>query len=323
MKYAKLSLQLLPVALLLGSAAAQADTLSGGSLVINAGSGIINAGSVISVNAFHALPAGNSTIQVLQPVQTTAFSLTPGYASASVNGSLQYYTGTGYGNFSESDSSDGTPLAVALSRKGFGYDASASAASGTAQARAVTQTAAGIGGSSSASANASWTDWFVISGGTGTATASFASSLDGTLTAVRNGSAILSANMVYSTSSYCWWWYSTCSEADQDQTLFNLNTSLSGRGSSNWSQNLGGDFVFEYDKPFRLTASLSVNAANGGSADFRLSSLGASLALPQGAMLTSASGLFAQPVPEAETWAMMLAGLGMTGFMAMRRRSIL
>lgn len=305
---------------MLGSTAAQAGVLPGGSLQFQTTGGIINAGSVITANAFHALPAGNSTIQVLQPAQATAFSLTPGYASAGVSGSLYYYSGTGYGNFSENDSSDGTPLAVALSRKGFGYDASASAASGTAQARAVTQSAAGVNGNSSASANASWTDWFVITGGTGTAMASFSSSLDGTLSLGRGGSAILGASMIYSPGGASCWWYYTCSEADWDQTLFSQNTSLNGRGTSTWSQSLIGEFVFEYDKPFRLTATLNVNTANGGMADFRLSSLGASLVLPQGAMLTSAPGLFAQPVPEADTWAMMLAGLGLVGWQAMRRR---
>jgi hypothetical protein len=45
--------------------------------------------------------------------------------------------------------------------------------------------------------------------------------------------------------------------------------------------------------------------------------------LPQNYSLNSQSGLFlAGPVPEPETWAMMLAGLGMVGFLARRRRRV-
>jgi hypothetical protein len=57
-------------------------------------------------------------------------------------------------------------------------------------------------------------------------------------------------------------------------------------------------------------------------ADFTLATLGNSLALPEGASLLSASGLtYIQAVPEAETYAMMLAGLGLVGWTAMRRRT--
>jgi hypothetical protein len=35
--------------------------------------------------------------------------------------------------------------------------------------------------------------------------------------------------------------------------------------------------------------------------------------------MLSASGLYVQAVPEPETWAMLLAGLGLVGFAARRR----
>ena len=87
------------------------------------------------------------------------------------------------------------------------------------------------------------------------------------------------------------------------------------------SQEIEGEFIFAYDKPFQLTASLNSHATNGGLADFTLTSLSSSLVLPAGANLLSSSGLYVQAVPEAETYAMMLAGLGLVGFAAARRRA--
>jgi hypothetical protein len=85
------------------------------------------------------------------------------------------------------------------------------------------------------------------------------------------------------------------------------------------SQVIEGEFTFAYNKPFQLTATLNVGAGNGGMADFSLTSLTSSLALPTGVQLVSASGYFAQAVPEPETWTMLLAGLGLVGYAARRR----
>jgi len=259
---------------------------------------------------------------VIQPglIQSPAVFLNTPSASSNVGGSMYYYGSTGYGSFSENDSSyDGTKVELELNRKGFGYRAEASAEAGLAKARAETRWVADNYGNSSASASSTWSDWFVISGGTGLGTASFASLLDGVMASSKNGSAGYSLNIGYSTGTYCYYWYNSCGEADQSQTLFSQTSSLSGKGKSTLSQNIEGEFTFAYDKAFQLTATLNVSAANGGMADFTLASLDNSLVLPEGANLLSSSGLYVQAVPEAETYAMMLAGLGLVGFAARRR----
>jgi len=239
-----------------------------------------------------------------------------------VSGGMSYYVGTSSGYFSEGDSSpDGSMVALDLNRKGYGYQAEASSRTGQAEARAETKWITGSGyGNSSASATSSWSDWFVISGGTGLGTASFASVLDGKLASGKNGSAGYSLDIGYTTGAYCYYGYYACGEADQNQTLFSQTSSLSGKGKSVLSQDIEGEFSFEYGKAFQLTATLNAYAANGGMADFTLASLGNSLALPAGSSLLNASGLYAQAVPEAETYAMMLAGLGLVGFAVARRR---
>lgn len=260
---------------------------------------------------------------VIPPVFT--YSNTPS-ASSGVSGNMNYSVGTSSGYFNESDSSsDGSMVELELNRKGYGYHAAATSQTGLAMARVETKSVAGSGngynyGSSSANATSTWSDWLVISGGTGEGTASFRSMLDGGLASGKNGSAGYSLNIDYTTGAYCDWWYNACSEADQNQTLFNQSSSLSGKGKSTLSEDVEGEFTFAYDKAFKLTVTLNVNAANGGMADFTLATLGDSLYLPAGASLFSVSGLpYAQAVPEAETYAMMLAGLGLVGWAARRR----
>lgn len=256
------------------------------------------------------------------PVQPPAAALNAPSASSSVSGSMSYYAGTSSGYFNESDSSpDGSMVALDMNRKGYGYQAEAASQTGKAEARAETKWITGSGyGNSSASATSSWSDWFVISGGTGLGTASFASVLDGKLASGKNGSAGYSLDIGYTTGAYCYYGYYACGEADQSQTLFSQSSSLSGKGKSVLSQDIEGEFTFEYDKAFQLTATLTAYTSNGGMADFTLVSMGNSLSLPAGSSLLSASGLYAQAVPEAETYAMMLAGLGLVGFAAARRR---
>ncbi|KVW94644.1 hypothetical protein ABW22_11360 [Thiobacillus denitrificans] len=241
---------------------------------------------------------------------------------------MNYSAGASSGYFSEYDSSpDGSIVELELNRKGYGYHAEASAEVAQLKAHAETKWVPGSNGygynygSSSANATSTWSDWFVISGGTGLGSASFASVLDGMMVSAKNGSAGYSLNIGYSTGTYCYSWYNACSEADQSQTLFSQTSSLSGNGKSTLSQDIEGEFAFAYGTPFQLTATLDVSASNGGMADFSLASLDNSLVLPEGASLLSSSGLYVQAVPEAETYAMMLAGLGLVGFAAARRRA--
>lgn len=311
---------LLLAGLVLASAGAQA------SVTISTGNGNVNLGEAgsISIRSPSVVVGNAGSIPILNPginiVPSTITSYIPS-ASSSVSGSMSYYVGTGSGYFSESDSSpDGSMVTLDLNRKGYGYQAAASSQTGQAEVRAETKWITGSGyGNSSASATSSWSDWFVVSGGTGLGTASFASVLDGKLASAKNGSAGYSLDIGYTTGAYCYGYYA-CGEADQSQTLFSQTSSLSGKGKSVLSQDIEGEFSFEYDKAFQLTATLSAYAANGGMADFTLASLGSSLALPAGSSLLNASGSYAQAVPEAETYAMMLAGLGLVGFAVARRR---
>lgn len=264
---------------------------------------------------------GDLLINRFSPAATNSLNSTT--ASSSVNGQLNYSNGTGSGSFSESDSNPaGAKVEVELQRKGYGYLAEASAKTGFARSFVETNWVPANGstsGNSSAQATSNWSDWFVISGGTGVGTASFTSLLDGVLASSKNGSASLSVNIGYTPKTSC---FTLCGEADMNQTLLNQISNLSGKSKSTMEQALEGQFTFAYNKPFALTVMLGVQATNGGMADFTLGSLGNSLLLPQGAGLYSASGLdYVQAVPEAETYAMMLAGLGLVGWAARRRRA--
>lgn len=245
-------------------------------------------------------------------------------ASSSVSGSMGYSTAGSSGNFSENDSSmDGSMVTVSMNRKGYAYQAEAESQNGKLKTRADTKwvqnsSPAYNSGNSYAKATSVWSDWFVITGGTGVGMASFASLLDGTMTAGKFGSAAYSLNIGYATDCYV-----GCNEASQNQSLFNQGSTLSGMGKSKLSQEIEGDFSFAYGQAFQLTATLHVNAVNGGMADFTLASLDSnSLILPSGASLLSGPGIYVQAVPEPETYAMMLAGLGLVGFAAIRRRAM-
>jgi len=312
---------LLLAGLVMATAGAQA------SVTITTGRGvadrIVDAGS-ISIRNPAITVNRNEGVITIQPPAT--YLNTPS-ASSSVSGSMNYSVGTSRGNFSESDSSpDGSAVELELKRKGYGYRTKALAETGLAQARVETKWVVGSGnggstGSSAAGASSTWSDWFVISGGTGNGTASFASLLDGVLSSGTNGSAGVSLNIGYIPGASC---YTLCGEADSSQILINQNFSLSGKGKSTLKQEVEGEFSFAYDQPFALTVKLGVNAANGGMADFTLGSLDKnSLVLPDGASLLSASSFpyYVQAVPEAETYAMMLAGLGLVGWAARRRRT--
>ena len=319
---------LLMAGLAMASASALAGTITTGSGIADR---IVNAGAISIISPGNLLIVENP-YPVIQPVliQPSVIALNSASASASVSGNMSYSVGTSSGSFNEYDSSaDGSMVELELNRKGYGYHAEASAEVAQLKARAETKWVPGSNGagyyynygSSSANAASTWSDWFVISGGTGLGSASFASLLDGVMASSKNGSAGYSLNIGYSTGSYCYW-YSSCSEADQSQTLFSQTSSLSGKGKSTLSQDIEGEFAFAYDQAFQLTATLNVSAANGGMADFTLASLDNSLVLPEGASLLSSSGLYVQAVPEAETYAMMLAGLGLVGAATARRRAI-
>lgn len=322
---------LLLAALAMASAGAQA------SVTLTAGNGV---GVVREVGAIQI--RGNNTIEVVpvsgfisisQPslIGPPIIFLGGAGASSNVSGNMSYSLSSSSGNFSESENSpEGSAVALELSRNGFGYQAEAAATGTQLKARAETQWvqntdsngyATGLG-SSEAYATSSWSDWFVISGGTGLGMASFNALLNGNLKSAASGSANVSLSVSYSTGVSCYYGYTPCTPADRYQTLISQNISLSGLSRSTLLQTVEGEFTFAYDRPFQLAAVLNVGTANGGQADVSLDTLSHSLVLPQGVSLQSASGLYVQAVPEAETYAMMLAGLGLVGFAAARRKSM-
>ena len=316
---------LLLAGLAMASAGAQAGTITAGNGIADR---IVDAGSISirdSGGRLELAPGGRLELRDPYAVIQPSVLLNSASASSSVSGSMNYSVGRGSGAFSEIDSSpDGSAVELEMKRKGYGYQAEASAETGLARARVETKWVAGSGnggstGSSAASASSTWSDWFVISGGSGNGTASFASLLDGVLSSGKNGSAGITLNIGYTPVTSC---YSLCGEGDSSQILFSQNFSLSGKGKSTLGQQIEGEFTFAYDQPFALTAMLGVHAANGGMADFTLTSLSDSLALPVGSQLLSSSGLYVQAVPEAETYAMMLAGLGLVGWATKRRRTL-
>lgn len=299
--------------------------------LLMAGLVLLSAGAQASVTLTQ-YSGSNYFLVDMPPVYTQDFTWNAPAASSSVSGAMHYQVGSNAGNFSESDSSNvGAALEIGLQQKGHAYQAASSADVGVLQARAATKWNSSNGngynygtnyGSSSAEASSTWSDWFVISGGTGEGMASFVSSLDGMMSSSKNGTASYSLNIGYSIDSYfaCFDGYGSCGLSDQSQSLFSQTSTLSGKGTTTLSQQIEGEFTFAYDKPFQLTATLNVGGISGGIADFSLSSLGNSLVLPAGVQLMSASGHFAQPVPEPEAYAMMLAGLGMVGWAVARRR---
>lgn len=315
---------LLMAGLVMASTGAQASvTLTAGNLNLRELPDSGGVGSIIRA------PGGQIELRspntVFQPIiQPPSASLHASLASSSVSGSMNYSVGGSSGNFSEYDSSsDGSRVSLEMNREGYGYRAEAAAEADQLKARAETKWLQSSNyGRSSASATSTWSDWFMISGGAGLGTASFASLLDGVMASAKNGSAAYSLNIGYSTGANCYYGYNACGEADQNQTLFNQTSNLSGKGKSTVSQEIEGEFTFAYDQAFQLTAMLNVNAANGGMADFSLASLDNSLVLPDGASLMSSSGVYVQAVPEAETYIMMLAGLGLIGLASARRRAI-
>lgn len=330
---------LLLAALAMASVSAQASvtiTTSNNNLVVPREGGTIQIrdGGTIQIggyNNFVLEPGSGISFGQPSPLTPPAVSLGNPSASSQVSGNMNYSVGSSYGNFSESDSSaDGSTVALQLNRKGFGYQAEAASTGTQLKAHAETQWMQAIDsngystgyGSSSANATSNWSDWFVISGRTGLGTASFMAELNGKLQSIADGSASFGLTVGYSTNTYCYYWYNTCSAADQNQTLVSQNTSLSGKSKTTLSQGIEGEFTFAYDTPFQLTASLNVGASNGGLADVSFDTLNHSLMLPQGVSLRSASCLYVQAVPEAETYAMVLAGLGLVGFAAARRNSV-
>lgn len=242
---------------------------------------------------------------------SSAWALPAATGSSSASGGYAYTLGgkSGGGGLSENDST-GAESSVTGGSKGFGFTASGEATGGVLKAFASTSFApgAGVGSYSAATGVASFTDYVTFTGGTGAADGLFLSTLEGSL----KGGAAGTASYAYNISLFD-------VAAGTSQQLVS-DSHAYGKGKLTVGNEYESDFSFSFGKTYALVATLSANATNGGIANFKDTAT-LNFALGSGVGLASASGYsYGVPaVPEPQTYAMLLAGLGMVGALARRR----
>ena len=140
--------------------------------------------------------------------------------------------------------------------------------------------------------------------------------LNGTLTGGRNGNAGYSLGVsLYEVDTYEWGYNLGASRA-----LASDNRSIYGRQKVSVNDTFETEFDFEW-QDLCHRRQLRVNASDGGIADFSHTASFA-MSAAEGTTLVSSAGInygIAAAVPEPETYAMLLAGLGMLSLIARRR----
>jgi hypothetical protein len=177
-----------------------------------------------------------------------------------------------------------------------------------------------------AHAESSWSDAFTIVGGTGTGILNVSVKVEGSL----SGSGV--AGVSGPVSGY--WLFASDTPITSDGVLDFLDDNLASpdgsetvigelfEGSFPGSNVFSAEIPFTYGTTFYLASHLLAETLGNGSADFYGSSH-FGVTAPNGSTVTGASGTtyaLAAAVPEAETYALMLAGLGLVGFAARRAR---
>jgi len=177
-----------------------------------------------------------------------------------------------------------------------------------------------------AHAESSWSDAFTIVGGTGTGILNVSVKVEGSL----SGSGV--AGVSGPVSGY--WLFASDTPITSDGVLDFLDDNLASpdgsetvigevfEGSFSGSNVFSAEIPFTYGTTFYLASHLLAETLGNGSADFYGSSH-FGVTAPNGSTVTGASGTtyaLAAAVPEAETYALMLAGLGLVGFAARRAR---
>lgn len=210
----------------------------------------------------------------------------------------------------------------------FASGASASIGSqGSSQAQAMTdfghhqafaQTVNPPGGLEQAGALSMWSDLFHVTGGAGTGSAQVSATITGGF-----------ASQYYAAATYAllvsetpllpdaiFDFVSTFTlPAGASVVMAGFGDSFSGAGPVH--EVLTGSFDFAYDTDFFLTSVFVVGASDSGQADFLHS---AQFGITVTGDLNPMSGTsYVAAVPEAETWAMLLAGMGLLGLRLRRR----
>ena len=177
-----------------------------------------------------------------------------------------------------------------------------------------------------AHAESSWSDAFTIVGGTGTGILNVSVKVEGSLSGsgVAGVSGPISTYRLFASDT-------PFTSAELLSLLDNYPATPDGSktvigeivfdGSFSGSNVFSAEIPFTYGTTFYLASHLMAETLGNGTADFYGSSLFGATA-PNGATVTGASGTtyaLAAAVPEADTYAMMLAGLGLIGWRARRR----
>lgn len=183
--------------------------------------------------------------------------------------------------------------------------------------------ASGNGSASFFGAVSVWSDLFTVTGASGAGSANVSVTIDGAFAAApyaMGGYTLLKSDEVLSPEQL----YSFLGSGlptGVDVVIWGVGDSHSDPGAVHVV--MTGTVNFDYDTPFYLTSIFGTVATGIGSADFSdTAQFGISLNGPGELTPLSGTPYMAAAVPEAHEWALMLAGLGLIGMQARRRRDI-
>jgi hypothetical protein len=172
-----------------------------------------------------------------------------------------------------------------------------------------------------------WSDLFTISGGVGNGMAQVSAVVSGALSGnyysafgyalIKSDAPLLPQDILpvptqpIQPDDFFFNLTSTLYQAGGSVVLSAYNDSVSAAGPVQIV--LGNSFDFTYDSPFYLTGILVVGASESGEAEFSHTADFGMTVVGDGEVdaLSGTAYAAAQPVPEPETWAMLLAGLGL------------
>lgn len=167
-----------------------------------------------------------------------------------------------------------------------------------------------------------WSDLFTISGGAGSGTAQASAALSGSFAAdyfsAYSYALIKSDNPLLPEDIFAFLELGI-PPVGASLVLGAYNDSVAAAGPVQIV--LGNSFDFTYDSPFFLTGLLVVGASDSGEVDFGNTAV-FGITVASGGQANAMSGTAygaAQSVPEPETWAMLLASLGLVGLRLRRR----